>query len=118
MKCDGYHILISEMLQGRLDIDEATVVAAHMDVCDSCRSFHRGMVANNPSTREHHSVSGNTLKRPIPLHKNTGGFSLVDILILLLLYGVAMFIIYAEWNKSRPSTGDSGKHSAAHEKLR
>lgn len=107
MKCDGYHILISEMLQGRLDIDEAAVVATHMDVCESCRSFHRKMVANNHGVREHHSKFANILENPIPLWKNTGGFSPLDIL-LLLLYGVAIFIMYAEWIKFRPSSSDLG----------
>jgi hypothetical protein len=44
VKCDGYRILISEMLQGRLGIDAATAVASHMDACESCRSFHRELV--------------------------------------------------------------------------
>lgn len=44
MKCDGYRILIREMLQGKLDVEEATVVAAHLDACDNCRAFHRELV--------------------------------------------------------------------------
>ena len=47
MKCDGYRILIREMLQGKLDVEEATVVDAHMDACDNCRAFHRELIGRS-----------------------------------------------------------------------
>ena len=52
MKCDGYRILIREMLQGKLNVEEATVVAAHMDACSNCRAFHRELVGKSSDEPE------------------------------------------------------------------
>jgi anti-sigma factor RsiW len=82
MKCDGYRILIREMLHGRLDVDEATVVAAHMDACESCRSFHRELAAGDPAGGEHIAEVASAPEKP-PVAR--AGILPVAIAVILLL---------------------------------
>lgn len=111
MKCDGYRILIEEMLQGRLNIDEATLVAGHMDACESCRSFHRSLVRGNDTGKE---SSAATVSAPQPMEPRGSVWpvAIAVILAMVILGGIALMATHAGWRRAT-SSYCPGHHSFA-----
>ena len=101
MKCDGYRILIQEMLQGRLDIGEATLVASHMDACQSCRSFHRGLAAANRESNEPAAGTAGPVQGT-PATSRASGWSIAVAVVLVIASLVGLFLIarQAGWGQA------------------
>ena len=112
MKCDGYRVLISEMLQGRLGIDEATAVASHMDACESCRSFHRELVAaNSGSDRPDEPVAASP-ERPAA-SKRAGWAVVVAVIVALAVAIGAVFIARKAGWEGHGRTHHTGHHRSS-----
>jgi len=117
MKCDGYRILIQEMLRGRLDIDEAAVVVAHMDACASCRSFHRGLV-NAERTPEGCGTSRSSVRQK-PTGRKPSNFPVAAAAILaaILLGFAALAARHVGWQRA-DSPCRAAHHAYAQERSR
>jgi anti-sigma factor RsiW len=118
MKCDGYRILIREMLHGRLDVDEATVVAAHMDACESCRSFHRELAAGDPAGGEHIAEVASAPEKPPAARAGILPVAIAVSLAVLFLGGLVFVAKHVGWRLPNPSSWNAGHHSPAHGRSR
>jgi len=97
MKCDAYRILIQEMLRGQLNIDEAAVVASHMDACELCRSFHRGLVDDSHIDQHRREVAESLPHKPAAARQTIWQLAMAAVLAALLLGGVAMVARHVGW---------------------
>ena len=112
VKCDGYRILIREMLRGQLDIDEATLVASHMDVCQSCRSFHRGLTAANRESNEPAAGTADPVQATRATSRASGwSIAVAVVLVIASLVGLFLVARQAGWGRAgwlcRPGHGSS-----------
>jgi len=95
VKCDGYRILIQEMLQGRLNLEEAAVVAGHMDACEACRSYHRDLVAASPAADTHGSAVADPAE---PLARaQVWPTAVAAALVMFLLGGLVFLAMQRGW---------------------
>jgi|GEM_PF-1725336 len=118
MKCDAYRILIREMLQGRLDLDEATLVSGHLDACDDCRSFHQDLVAASPARQE--PVAPATAQPTAPTGRLASVWPTVAALALavLLLGGLVVFAVGGPGGWAGHPTGRTPHHQTVQHRCR
>jgi len=118
VKCDGYRILIREMLQGKLDVEEATVVASHMDVCADCSAFHRETVASRTVSGDHVDEMPSAPEKPPVARHDALPAVIAIILAALFLGGLALIATHAGWFRSGRSSCNTGHHSIVHGRSR
>jgi len=116
MKCDGYRILIQEMLEGHLDIDEATVVVVHMNACEACRSFHRETLANKRSNGEHIVETVGPPEKPPVAWYDALPVVIAVILAALFLGGFILIATHAGWFQPERSSCNAGHYSTVPER--